>query len=191
MYMKPYRIKRIKNGITCSDVCKNKLKEQYMLGEQNHQYNLIGDKNASFKNKDLISNTGYILEYCPGHPYPHDNNIKGSRVLQHRLVIERNYKLFPAEYFEEINGWVVLKQEYDVHHKNEIRTDNRLENLAVLKRGEHTKLHNMTRKIIRDDLGRIIGVVKSGNNGEVCDDNPVINSEIAKGSESSYSVESE
>ena len=31
----------------------------------------------------------------------------------------------------------------------------------------------------------------SGNIGEVCNDNTEINSEIAKGSESSYSVESE
>ena len=59
------------------------------LGENNHQYGLIGDKNSSFKGLEIMSNYGYILEYCPGHPKPCDRSNKESRVRQHRLVIER------------------------------------------------------------------------------------------------------
>jgi hypothetical protein len=191
MYIKPSHIKKVKNGVTCSKKCAYILKSEYSKGEKNHQYGLIGDKNASFKGTTIISNYGYILEYCPGHPYPHDRSTKGTRVLQHRLVIERNYEKFNPEYFETINGRVVLRQCYDVHHINEDKQDNRLENLEILLRSEHTSHHNLQKQIIRDDLGRIVGVVKLGNNGESCDANPVINLEITKGSESSYSVEGE
>ena len=81
-----------------------------MKGINNHQYGLI-DKNLHLKNEDTINNYGYILEYCPGHPRPHDKHVvKGCRVKQHRLVIERNYKLFDSKYFETINNFIVLKK---------------------------------------------------------------------------------
>lgn len=192
MYLKPSRIKRAEHGITCLKECGYKLKSQYMAGEKNHQYGLIGDKNSSFKGPTTISNTGYILEYCPnGHPYPHDRNVKGVRVLQYRLVVERHHELFSSEFFEIINDMVVLKPCYDVHHKNEDIKDNRLENLEVLTRGNHTSHHNSLKTIQRDNSGRIIGVIKSGNIGEGLAANPEINSGITEGPESSYSVEGE
>ena len=160
MYLKPFRIKRNKNGITCSRTCSNLFKSKYMKGENNHQFGLIGDKNASFKGKEIISQYGYILEYCEGHPKPFDKYNKGTRVLQHRIIIERNYDKFPSKYFEEINGWVVLKDEYIVHHINHIKTDNRLENLIIMLKSEHTFLHNKNNDIERDVKGRIIAVSK-------------------------------
>ena len=162
MYIKPSRLKRVKNGITCSKECANKLKSEYMQGEGNHQFGLTGDKNASFKGKCIESEFGYILEYCPGHPYPHDSSNNTTRVFQHRLVIERNSDKFDDIYFEIINGWKVLKPIYEVHHINEVRTDNRLENLQIVTKGEHRIIHNNKKEILRDSLGRIIGVVKQG-----------------------------
>ena len=192
MFLKPYRLKRVKNGVTCSKECTNKLKEKYMSGNKNHQYRLIGDKNSSFIEKDLISNYGYILEYAPGHPFPHDKSIKGTRVLQHRLVIERNFKKFDSKFFIKINECYYLRQEYIVHHINGIKTDNRLENLQILTKGEHSTIHNKDKEIIRDSKGRIVGVVKLGNIGKNPEkENTEINSEISKGSESSYSTGSE
>lgn len=171
MYYKPSRIKNVKNGVTCSKECANKLKSSYMKGELNHQYGLTGNKNASFKGQEIISEYGYILEYCPGHPYPHDRSNNTTRVFQHRLVIERNSDKFNDDYFEIIDGWKVLKPIYNVHHINEIKTDNRLENLQIITRSEHTTIHNLEKEIIRDSLGRIVGVVKSGELLESCDAN--------------------
>ena len=60
-----------------------------------------------------------------------------------------------------------------------------------MSKSEHIIHHNSLKELVRDDLGRIVGVVKLSNIGEGCDANPEINSEISKGSESSYSVEGE
>lgn len=159
------RIKRLKWGrITCGKwQCTSELKSQMMSGQRNHQFGLIGNMNSSFKGEETVSNYGYILEYCPNHPRPHDVYTKGARVKQHRLVVERNHQLFDQIFFEEINGWIVLKEEYDVHHKDENITNNELNNLEVLTRSKHTTLHNSKKTIIRDiSNGRIIGVSKSG-----------------------------
>lgn len=176
MYMKPYRLNRAKNGITCSKECANKLKAQYMKGKGNHQYGLTGDKNSSFAGKEIISEFGYILVYCPGHPFPHDSSNKTTRVFKHRLVIEANADKFDPKFFVIINNKKYLKPEYIVHHINENKQDNRLENLQILTISEHTTIHNYRK-------GSKIGVDKSGKYGESCNANPMLTSEIAKGSE--------
>ena len=72
MYLKPYRLKRIKHEITCSKTCANILKSDYFKGEGNHQYGLIGNKNSSFKEDEIMNSEGYILEYAPDHPFPNN-----------------------------------------------------------------------------------------------------------------------
>ena len=67
---------------------------------------------------------GYILELCPNHPFAIGNGY----VLQHRLVMEKYIKRF-------------LMPNEVVHHINEIRNDNRIENLQLLSLGEHTSIH--------------------------------------------------
>lgn len=191
MYLKPSRLKRIKHGITCSKECTYKLKSEYMSGKGNHQYGLIGDKNSSFNGTETVSNLGYIFEYCPGHPKPCDRSIKGSRVRQHRLIVERNYDKFDPKYFEEINGWVVLKDEYDVHHINEIKTDNRLSNLQILTRSEHTTYHNNIEHERSEKYKAIIGVLKQGElleTPEVDNQQPSLDRNILEGSETSNRV---
>jgi hypothetical protein len=166
MYLKKSKLESVKHGVTCCRKCSNILKKEYMKGNGNHQFGKIGDKNSSFKGLETVSNYGYILEYCEGHPHPHDSSNKTTRVLQHRLVIERNSKLFDNKYFEIINGQKFLKMEFDVHHINENKKDNRIENLIILTKEEHMKLHAKNRIIERDELGKITGVVKSSNIGE-------------------------
>jgi len=160
--VKPFRIKRLKGGkFCCSRECSAQLRKIAMLGSNNHQYGLIGDKNSSFVGEITVSNLGYKLKYCPGHPRPHDKATKGVRVKEHRLIIEQNYKIFPSNFFEKINGWIVLKQQYDVHHIDENRLNNDISNLMVLLRSEHTILHNKDKIIQRCSKGKIIGVIKS------------------------------
>lgn len=138
MYIKPYRLSRLVDlsHITCCKKCSNILKETTYLGEKNHQFGLKGEKNSSFKNQDLEHN-GYIYEYRPGHPF----GDKSSRVRQHRLVVEDNWEKFDEKYFTVIDGKHYLKPDYVVHHKNEVKSDNRLDNLDILTKSEHSKLH--------------------------------------------------
>ena len=189
--MKQSSFDKIKTQPCCSRECAAKLKEQTFCGENNHQYSLIGDLNSSFSGKEIISNLGYILEYCPNHPKPCDSSSKTTRVRQHRLVIERNYEKFNPEYFEEIDGWMVLKSEYDVHHINEIKTDNRLENLQILTRSEHSKLHEQLTKYRVDKYKQIIGILKQGEllgTPEVDNQQPSLDSNILEGSETSNRI---
>ena len=56
-------------------------------------------------------------------------SFRGRQVLQHRLVMER------AIGRRLVYGEVV-------HHKNGVRGDNRIENLELMDRAEHGRLHN-------------------------------------------------
>ena len=73
-----------------------------------------------------ITPEGYILTRCPNHPFC---NKKGY-VREHRLVMEK-----------KINRYLSPKER--VHHINEIKDDNRIENLQLFANHiEHVKIHN-------------------------------------------------
>lgn len=75
---------------------------------------------------------GYI--YCRTEPLHPKANSKGL-YPEHRVVME-NYIGRP------------LLDEEDVHHKNEDKTDNRIENLEILTKSEHSKKHNLVKEKI-------------------------------------------
>lgn len=69
----------------------------------------------------LLNSQGYYTVYEPDHPFAHKTN---GRVLEHRLVVERRL------------GRYLTTNEH-VDHINQIKTDNRDENLQVLSPTEH------------------------------------------------------
>tara|TARA_Y100000593_G_scaffold47786_1_gene90415 strand:+ start:287 stop:1231 length:945 start_codon:yes stop_codon:yes gene_type:complete len=80
-------------------------------GCKNHQ---TGEDNPNWKGGVVKCNThGYVKVRKPEHPFAN-----GGYVPQHRLVMEE----FLGRY---------LTQEEEVHHKNTIRDDNRIENLEL------------------------------------------------------------
>ena len=79
-----------------------------------------GSNNGRWNGGKYINKQGYVLIWSP--------KSKSRYELEHRLIMEKhiNRKLLESE---------------DVHHKNHIKTDNRLENLKLMSTSEHTKLH--------------------------------------------------
>lgn len=197
MWVKPSSLRKAKHGVCCSMECSRKLRSNFMTGVGNHQFGLTGNLNSSFKHNEKINSAGYVMENVPGHPKGGKirERSKTTYILKHRLIIERNCEKFPQELFENIGGWIVLKDCYDVHHINEDRTDNRLENLEILTRGKHTAIHNLEKTIIRDDTtGRIIGVFKRGEllgSPEVDNQQPSISSNTFEGSTTNSRIQTD
>ena len=78
-----------------------------------------------WRRKKWLSTRGYVFVYCPEHPK--SNNL--GFVQEHRLIIENHLKR-------------KLNEKEQIHHINEKRDDNRLENLQLFSSGgKHTKLH--------------------------------------------------
>jgi hypothetical protein len=83
-----------------------------------------GKKGYNNKGERRINAGGYIEVWNPSHP----NSNKKGYVLEHRLVM--------SEYIDR----PLLKSE-DVHHINGNKQDNRIENLELLTKSEHTSIH--------------------------------------------------
>lgn len=135
----------------CSRECFYKAKVDDMSGENNHQYGLLGEKNASWMGGRRITNYGYIYVNVPEHPFGHK---KSHLVFEHRLIAEKY--LLTEENSIEINGKRYLKPEYDVHHIDHDRRNNDVSNLQVLTRKEHQMLHNKENYRERDEKGRFM-----------------------------------
>ena len=141
-------------GVFCSRECYGK----YVTGKNNHQYGLKGCLNSSFKGEEITRKNNGIVDvriYVPNHPFADRNG----RVSKHRLLVEQYADRFDPKYFVEIAGVKYLKKGIDVHHKNMNHDDNRIENLEPMTRSEHTSKHNSYREIVRDEEGKIIGMV--------------------------------
>jgi flagellar basal body rod protein FlgC len=73
-------------------------------------------------------NCGYVLAYAPKHPKAH----KDGYVMLHTVVMERHIGRY-------------LKQNEVVHHINHDREDNRIENLKLMDKKDHMKMHMIER----------------------------------------------
>ena len=148
-HLKPSKIRKDQNHY-CSRECHREAKKSYMKGENNHQYGLKGDKNASWISDFKKSRYGYIQERVLDHPFKDHAGF----VFQHRLIAEKH--LLTPENSVCIDGKLYLSPEYEVHHKNFDRMDNSVSNLEVLTRKEHKAIHNSLNPNQRDSFGRFV-----------------------------------
>lgn len=84
----------------------------------------FGKKARRWKGGRILNSRGYYILYAPRHPHA-----RGKYVLEHRLVMEKKLGRY-------------LKPFEAVHHKNEVKTDNRIVNLRLFKsHGAHRAFH--------------------------------------------------
>lgn len=80
--------------------------------------------------ESYINAKGYVLVWVGHGKHPYES--KGY-CRAHRLVMEAHLGRF-------------IEPHETVHHINEVKTDNRLENLYLCSEAEHTAIHNRERK---------------------------------------------
>jgi hypothetical protein len=92
-----------------------------------------GKTSCASKGGKITTIKGYIQIWMPDHP----NSNKTGYVFEHRLIMS-NYINRP------------LNENEDVHHINGNKSDNRIENLKLMTKSDHTKTHENKDKHIRD-----------------------------------------
>ena len=94
---------------------------------------------------------GYVLTYVPDHPYAWQNGY----LPRCRMVMEEHLRATQPDSpaLVDVNGVKYLRRDWDVHHLNQDKTDDRLENLQTLQHDEHAV--ESTNYLVRDDKGKI------------------------------------
>lgn len=89
-----------------------------------HSKAMAGESNPAFLGTPFIDSDGYVRVWAPDH-HRADNS---GRVYEHILVAEAAFG-------------VKVTRDFHVHHKNEVKSDNRPDNLEVLSASEHHRGH--------------------------------------------------
>ena len=119
-HMKPSRLSKKHKHTYCSIECHRQAKKIYMLGKQNHQYGLLGDKNPTWKSNERISSYGYKLIRDLTHPFANSDGF----VFEHRLIAEK--ELLNNTNSVVINNKKYLSKDYVVHHIDFNRLNNNI-----------------------------------------------------------------
>ena len=110
--------------------------DQLPDGRGKHGNHVKGEKHHRWNTSRLISSHGYVkVRVGTEHPLADPNGY----AYEHLLVWVSTGKTLPAP------GELL-------HHRNENRRDNRLDNLALMPRPDHNRHHNEGR--VRDERGR-------------------------------------
>lgn len=128
----------------CQTVFKPKRKEQEYCcrscasvkkGQSRSGQNTGQRKNWEYQER--IDKDGYVRCYGVLHPYSNGRKMMQKHIMVMELQIGRQ-----------------IQSDEVVHHKNGNRQDNRLENLELMTRSEHSKMHGPTMKRGRNQDGR-------------------------------------
>lgn len=138
-HIKPHEFKLYEKHF-CSMECHTNYKKKSFKGEGNHQYGLKGSLNASWKSDSKITIYGYRKVRNLKHPFRDCDDF----IFEHRLVAEKF--LLNGDNSVIVNGKRYLNPELEVHHIDHDRLNNDPNNLMILTKEAHMKLHWEERK---------------------------------------------
>ncbi len=117
-------------GKHCTKERKKQMRDAKLIWYQAHPEANKGENNPRWKGGRTIDSYGYVLIHAPDHPYANNRGY----VKEHRLIMEQKIGRY-------LCPWEV------VHHHNEIKDDNRPENLDLFSSGaDHTRFERSLRR---------------------------------------------
>ena len=114
---------------------------------EQHRAQPRGEDSPCFKGKR--TRLGYTYSYEPEHP----RAVQGY-VPDHVLIMEEHL----GRYLRYVS--FNHRDNEIVHHKNEDKTDNRIDNLKLMTHGEHSRMHH--RKLSRDQIEWALEEIEAG-----------------------------
>lgn len=126
----------------CSNECRNR--DQSYLAAQSER--MSRDGNPMWNGGSTFHSNGYLYEFAHEHPFA-----SNGYVFQHRLVMEAHLKSNHPDspFLVMIGETLYLSPNYVVHHKDENKTNNAIENLECMTASDHRSHH-------ANKLGRVI-----------------------------------
>lgn len=141
---KPFEVRlcHVSRRKFCSDACRE-ASPSYRAAMSART---AGAANAMWKGGITSHSDGYVYEHASSHPFA-----SNGYVLQHRLVMERWLRESNpgSPFLIEIDGALYLSPAYLVHHKDEDKANNSIENLECLTPSEHQQEHARMRREAR------------------------------------------
>ena len=113
-YVQTRNGKKLNVGRFCSVSCARKGRPGYSWR------GIRGEKHSSWNGGRCVLKSGYVEIYSPEHPHARGKKY----VREHRLVMEKHLGRY-------------LEPHEQVHHKNAIKNDNRIENLQLIQNKIH------------------------------------------------------
>ena len=120
-YLKSRSISQIANACGVALTTISRWLEFYKIRQiRKSKANRAGPRNSYWNGGRYVDRlNGYVHIYKPNHPFAK----KRGYVLEHRLVMEKSLGRY-------------LRKNEIVHHRNKVKTDNRIENLELIILGE-------------------------------------------------------
>lgn len=98
-----------------------------------------GARNARWKGGRTRHNEGYVYLSAPSHPFSSNGYVFEHRLVMERWLVENDPE---SEFLIEVYGRKYLSPHFIVHHKDEVRDNNAIENLQCMTAAEHHSHHH-------------------------------------------------